>query len=61
MPKILCIYSLAISGILFLLFFIDMLSGFPFDKAGGMMMNISFLVCTLIVGVFSFLTLRELR
>lgn len=61
MPKSLCIFALSVSILLFLLFLLDLLAGFPFNKEGGMLMNIGFLVITAILGTYSFLTLRTLR
>jgi hypothetical protein len=61
MPKILCIISLVISGIVFLIFLANMLAGIPFGSAGGMLMNIGMIVGAAIVGTFSVLTFLESR
>jgi hypothetical protein len=61
MPKILCIISLVISSILFLLFLANLAAGFPFGKAGGAMMDIGFVVGAGIVAGMSVVTLLEQR
>ncbi|MDR3111482.1 MAG: hypothetical protein LBU65_17560 [Planctomycetaceae bacterium] len=61
MPKSLCIFSLSVSVLLFLIFTLDLLFGFPFSKAGGLLMNLGFIAATAILGTYSYLTLRELR
>ena len=62
MPKILCIASLVVACIIFLVFLLNMLAGFPFGKANGaFLMNIGMLTGSLIVGVFSVLTYLEAR
>ncbi|HBT76938.1 MAG TPA: hypothetical protein DEB39_08430 [Planctomycetaceae bacterium] len=61
MPKALCIFSLSVSGLLFLLYFLDLISGFPFAQADGILIDILYMVCSALVGAFSYLTLRELR
>jgi hypothetical protein len=47
--------------LLFLIFTLDLLFGFPFSKAGGLLMNLGFIAATAILGTYSYLTLRELR
>ncbi len=62
MPKILCIISLVISSIVFLLFVMNMLAGFPFGNvAGSMPANIGMIVTSIIVGTFSVLTFLEIK
>ena len=62
MPKILCIISLVISCIIFLLFIMNMAAGVPFGKVeGAFLANIGMIVGSLIVGVFSVLTFLEIR
>lgn len=62
MPKILCIASLVVAAILFLVFLANMLTGMPFGNAdGALLMNIGMLVGSLIVGIFSVLTYLEAR
>ncbi len=62
MPKILCITSLVIASIIFLLFVTNMVAGFPFGNVtGSMPANIGMIVSSLVVGVFSVLTFLEMR
>ena len=59
MPKILCIISFAVSIILFLIFLLNLVSGIPFGSAGGILMDIGFIVGSGIVATFSVLTFLE--
>ncbi|MGL4944465.1 MAG: hypothetical protein ACRC46_14890 [Thermoguttaceae bacterium] len=61
MPKILCIASLAISGLLAVLFLADLVSGFPFGKAGGILMNLTFIASSGGLAAYSYFTLLEQR
>ncbi len=62
MPKILCIVSLVISSIVFVLFVMNMMAGFPFGNVtGSTPANIGMIVTSLVVGVFSVLTFLEIR
>ena len=61
MPKILCITSLVISSIVFLIFLLNLIAGIPFGSAGGMLMNIGMIIGALIIGAFSVLTFLEAR
>ena len=61
MPKILCIFSLVVSSILFLLFLADLIAGIPFGGTGGAMLNIGFVVGAGIVAAMSVLTFLEQR
>lgn len=61
MPKILCIISLVISSLIFLLFVANMLVGVPFGSSGGMLVNIGMIAGAIIVGTFSVLTFLEAR
>lgn len=59
MPKALCIASIALSGLLILLFLLDIVAKVPFGGHGGIMMNLGFIVAAGIVLAFGILTLRE--
>ena len=61
MSKILCIFSLVVSSILFLLFLTDLIVKVPFGGAGGMMMNIGFIVGAGAVTGMSIVTFLEQR
>ncbi len=52
MSKFLCIFSAAISTLLFLVFLLDVAAGIPFKKANPLF-DIVFIVCTLGVAALS--------
>lgn len=59
MPKILCIISLVISSLILLIFLLNLILGFPFGSAGGILMDIGMIVGSGIIVVFSVLTFLE--
>ncbi|MDR0870494.1 MAG: hypothetical protein LBN39_06840 [Planctomycetaceae bacterium] len=62
MPKILCISSLVVACLIFLIFLANMLAGIPFGKPdGSFLMNLGMLIGSLVVGVFSALTFLETK
>ena len=61
MQKFLCIAAIAIAGILFLLFLLDMIAQFPFGARGGITMHIGFMFASALIITFSILSLREQR
>ena len=61
MPKILCIVSLVISSILFLLFLADLIAKVPFGQTGGATLNIGFVVGAGIIAAMSVMTFLEQR
>ncbi len=58
MSKILCILSISISALLFLVFLLDVAIGVPFKKANTLM-DIVFVVCFAGVAALSYLSLRQ--
>ncbi|MCL2623300.1 MAG: hypothetical protein FWD31_06490 [Planctomycetaceae bacterium] len=60
MAKVLCLFALVVSAIIFLIFFLDLILGIPFARV-SMIMDIGFVVSSVIIGVFSFLTFQEQR
>jgi len=60
MAKVLCLFALVVSAVLFLIFFLDLILGIPFARV-NMMMDIAFVVSSAIIGLFSFLTFQEQR
>ncbi|MBN1908992.1 MAG: hypothetical protein JW818_04570 [Pirellulales bacterium] len=58
MPKILSIAGLAISGLLLLLFGLDLAAEVPFGRY-SMMMDVAFVVSSGILAYLSWTTLRE--
>ncbi len=62
MPKILTIAGLVVSGMLALLFTADLALGIPFGvRPNSWMMDISFLVCAVMLAYMSWATMRELK
>ncbi len=59
MPKALSIIGLTISALLLLIFGLDMALGIPFQNASNVM-DIGFIICSLILGYLSWSTMREL-
>jgi hypothetical protein len=61
MPKILCIISLAVSALVFLLFTLNLILGIPFGSGGGLWGHLGMMFGSAVVGAFSFLTISECR
>lgn len=60
MPKALSISGITIAALLLILFGLDLAIGMPFNKASKAM-DISFLICALVLGYMSWSTFRELK
>jgi len=60
MAKVLCLFALIVSSIVFLIFFLDLILGIPFARINPMM-DIAFVVSSVIIGLFGYLTFREQR
>ncbi|MFO0898359.1 MAG: hypothetical protein U0836_13125 [Pirellulales bacterium] len=62
MPKVLTITGLAVAAIVLVVFALDLIVGWPFDKArpGGMMMDLGFIVASLMLAYMSWSAFREL-
>jgi len=58
MPKALCIAGIAIAGLLLLVFGLDLATRFPFGRV-SMLMDIGFLVSSLILAYLSWTTMKE--
>jgi hypothetical protein len=58
MPKALCMSGLVVAGLVIILFAADMAVAIPFRRA-SMAMDISLLACAALLGLISWLTLRE--
>jgi hypothetical protein len=58
MPKALCISGLVVAGLVAILFAADLAVGYPFGRA-SMTMDVSVLVCAIVLGLLSWLTFRE--
>jgi hypothetical protein len=61
MPKILCIASLGISALVFLLFTINLIAGFPFGTAVGLLGNLGMIFGAAVIATFSVLTFPECK
>ena len=58
MSKVLCLFSTAVSALLFLVFLLDIAVGVPFKKANTLM-DIVFIVCSAGIVALSILCLRK--
>jgi len=61
MPKILCIASLVVSALVFLLFTLDLIAGVPFGGVGGLLGHLGIMIGAAIIAAFSVLTLPECK
>jgi hypothetical protein len=62
MPKVLTISGLAVAAIVLVVFALDLIVGWPFDKSrpGGTMMDLGFIVASLMLAYMSWSAFREL-
>jgi threonine/homoserine/homoserine lactone efflux protein len=60
MPKAVCWTGFGVAGLVFLLFLLDLVAGIPFQKA-SMLMDILFMVGSLMLAYLSWSALREVR
>lgn len=58
MSKVLCLFSMALSLIIALIFILDLSAGIPFHR-GSITLDVVFLVASLIIAVLSWFTFRE--
>ena len=58
MAKALCMTGLVVSGLVAVLFAADLIAQFPFGRASKVM-DISLIVSAMLLGLISWLTLRE--
>ena len=61
MPKVLCIVSLIVSALVFLLFALDLVASTPFGGAGGLLGHLGMIFGAAVIATFSVLTLRECK
>ena len=59
MPKLLCIFGTMVAVLLAGLFGLDMAIGVPFNKVSVVWMDLPFTILSVVLGVLSWLTLRE--
>ena len=57
----LCIISLVISALVFLLFTLDLIAGIPFGGNGGLVGHLGIMFGAAVIGTFSVLTIPECR
>jgi hypothetical protein len=62
MPKVLTITGLAVAAIILVVFALDLIVGWPFDKSrpGALMMDLGFIVAGLMLAYMSWSAFREL-
>jgi hypothetical protein len=58
MPKALCMSGIAVAILIILLFGVDLAVALPFKRASAMM-DISLISCAIVLGLISWMTLRE--
>ncbi len=58
MPKALCLTGMVIAIVVFLLFLLDLILGFPFQGASKLL-DLVFVICAAVLGFISFTTFRE--
>ena len=58
MPKVMTIIGLVVAGLIALVFVVDLALGFPFKRA-SMLMDVSFLICALLLAYMSWSTMKE--
>ncbi|MDR0328781.1 MAG: hypothetical protein LBI05_10845 [Planctomycetaceae bacterium] len=61
MPKILCMASLVVSALVFLLFTLDLIVGIPFGGTGGIVGHLGMMFGSAVIAAFSVLTIPECR
>ena len=61
MPKLLCIISLIISALVFLLFTLDLIAKIPFGGSSGLMGHLGIMFGAAVIATFSVLTIPECR
>ena len=58
MAKALCISGMVVAVLVALLFTADLVAKWPFNRA-SLMMDVSFLICAIVLGLISWMTYRE--
>jgi hypothetical protein len=58
MPKVLCIIGTVVAALLLLVFGLDLIIKFPFNRV-SVVMDVGFVLCTAVLGLLSWLTMRE--
>jgi hypothetical protein len=58
MAKALCMSGVVVAILVALLFTLDLAAKMPFGRS-SLMMDVSFLICAIVLGLISWMTLRE--
>lgn len=58
MPKALCMSGMVVAILIAILFVLDLAIKFPFQRV-SILMDVSFLICAIVLGLISWFTLRE--
>jgi len=58
MAKALCMVGVVAAILVAILFLLDLVAQIPFRRA-SLMMDVSFLICAIVLGLISWMTLRE--
>lgn len=58
MAKALCMSGMVVAILVALLFTLDLIAKIPFRRA-SLMMDVSFLICAVVLGLISWMTFRE--
>ena len=65
MPRLLCLGGLVVAGLVFLLFLLDMIMSLvgmgALFRYPSLLMDITFMLCSGILGYLSWMSLKELR
>lgn len=61
MDKKLCIGSLAVAGVMLVLFLVDIIAGFPFGGGAFVTIDVIGLLASAVLAYLAFSALRELR
>ena len=65
MPRLLCLGGLVVAGLVFLLFLLDLIMSVAgmgaLFRYPSLLMDISFMICSAVLGYLSWMTLKEIR
>lgn len=59
MPKVLCVFGMAVAALMVLLFGLDLALKFPFGGTNRWLLDLPMILCSLGLGYLSFSTFRE--
>jgi hypothetical protein len=65
MPRLLCLGGLVVAGLVLLLFLLDLIMSFAgmgsLFRYPSLLMDISFMLCSAVLGYLSWMSLKEIR